>query len=116
METSLAFNFREGYWGLEHLRLAICRRIFKMKPDCFMSRYKKPECVRTEICYDKDDKPALCERCGFVIMSAHFENGWRLDMCSALPVVSLDNPEFKSWLTRLSQKEDLLLQTEPNNL
>lgn len=97
----MAFNIREGFWGLEHLRLALCRRIFKMKPDSFIERYARTN-VPVETCLDSKGKEVLCERCGFVIMKAVFPTGWQMEMCSALPIFKLDKPEFSSWLTTLS--------------
>lgn len=97
----MAFNVREGFWGLEHLRLGFCRKLFKMKVDAFMPRYQGKAC-RVEVLTADDGAPKLCARCGFVKMKAIFDSGWQMEMCSALPLVSLDNPVFKQWQLALA--------------
>ena len=67
-----------------------------------MERYARTS-ARVEICLDTNGNQILCERCGFVIMKAGFENGWKMEMCSALPLVAIDNPKFQTWLTTLAK-------------
>lgn len=67
-----------------------------------MERYARTS-AKVEICLDTNKNPILCERCGFVIMRAIFENSWKMEMCSALPLVALDNPKFQDWLTSLAK-------------
>ncbi len=97
----MAFSIRETIGGLEHLRLAACRRLFNMKPDAYMKRYAKNN-VLVEVCLDTSDNPICCELCEFVIMRARLDNGWQLEMCSAFPSVAIDKPAFHDWLTTLS--------------
>ncbi len=99
----MAFNIREGYWGLEHLRLALCRKLFNMKPEHYISRYAE---TGTRLAFPENERSdaRVCERCGFVIMRAELEGGWLIEMCSALPLVSLKNRGFQNWFSELAVK------------
>lgn len=100
----MAFNVREGYWGLEHLRLKLCRRLFNLKADLYyINRYANDS--RVEILHSQNGQAELCSRCGFVLLKVSFETGWHMEMCSALPLVNLDNPKFTDWRASLFSNE-----------
>lgn len=98
----MAYSNRETLGGLEHLRLAVCRRLFHMKADAYMNRYAKNK-VPVEVCLDTSSNPIHCELCGFVVMRAGFDNGWQMEMCSAMPIVDINKPAFRDWLKSLSK-------------
>lgn len=100
----LAFNFREGYWGFQHLRLALCKRLFAMPADKFISRYQGK---RVELLHDSSGALQTCKRCGFALVKCEFESGWFLEMCSALPLVDLNNSGFCAWVDELASEETL---------
>lgn len=109
----MAFNVREGIWGLEHLRLLLCRKLFNMKADAFMARYQDKG-SKVEVLLDQYGNPALCSRCGFVKLKAVFDSGWQMEMCSALPLVRLENPVFGKWQSSLAGNGSELISGTPD--
>ena len=107
----MAFNLRESFWGLGHLRLRLWRSLFKVSPDHFISKYTSAgNTVR--VAKTSDGKDRNCERCGFVLLEADLD-GWLLEMCSALPPVHLDSPKFKQWFATLANNDCQLHCPEP---
>ncbi|MBX9725157.1 MAG: hypothetical protein K2X81_27385 [Candidatus Obscuribacterales bacterium] len=98
----MAFNIRETYWGLKHLRLGFLRRLSKIQADAFLKQYEG-QGVEIEACRDQANQEICCKRCGYLMMRARFETGWFLEICSAMPIVKLNNPAFKDWLTSLAK-------------
>jgi hypothetical protein len=76
-----------------------------MPADAYLKRFSGAS-LPVEVCLDTEGKPICCEVCGFVNVRATFENGWQMEMCSALPLATVDKPAFKNWLTTLSGKAD----------
>jgi len=101
----LALNLKEAFGGLEHLRLAICHSLFNMKHDAFLKRYAKIS-IPVEPSLDPDGKPLHCEQCGFVLIRVHFSSGWQMEMCSAMPIVDIESPALRNWLTTLAGSGD----------
>lgn len=99
----MAFNIREGIWGLEHLRLRFWRQLFKVPTDHFIRNYEKQTSASKQAT-GHDGKPLFCERCGFATIEADFD-GWRVQMCSALPLVKFDNPKFQQWFNKLKEQD-----------
>jgi hypothetical protein len=97
----LAFNIREGIRGLEHLRLAACRKMFKMNANHYIQRYADSG-MQTEVYLDHEGKEMHCERCGFVFLKVSLGGGWTMQTCSALPIVKLRDASFREWVTSLT--------------
>jgi hypothetical protein len=120
----VAFNIRESYWGLEHLRLRLWRQLFKIPADYFISKYTteknppetgdslaEPQSALFRIPREPEGY-GTCERCGFVLVEANID-GWQIQMCSALPPVHLDSPKFRQWLATLANRDCQLHRPEP---
>lgn len=105
----MALNFREGFWGLEHLRIALCRHLFRMPADSFIKRFEGKG-ASIGLCLDLNESPRICERCGFYLVKVTYPNEWFIEMCSALPHVNLESPAYQSWLTTLVSTKSI--QTE----
>lgn len=108
----MALNIREGFWGVEHLRIALFRRVFRKPEDAFMKRYEGMG-ANIERVLDTNGSAKICERCGYLLMRARFPNNWTMEMCSAFPLVKLDNPKFKDWFTQLTEEKSTKLPLEP---
>lgn len=100
----MAINFREGYWGLRHLCLAMQRRLFKLSEQHFLQGFAELG-SRIQVLKDENGRQRLCERCGFSLVSYTSDSGWTIETCSALPVVDLRDAGFVDWLEDLSQGE-----------
>lgn len=96
-------TLRETLAGWEHLRLSACKRLFKMKADAFVSRYDRYR-LPVEVCLESQGEFICCEVCGFAMIRAHFDSGWQMEMCSALPIVNFDSKSFQDWLSTLASK------------
>jgi len=107
----VAFNIRESYWGLEHVKLRLWRQLFKISPDHFMSKYMSSG-IPMRASQQPNGAGQTCERCGFDLLEADFD-GWKVQMCSALPVAHLDSPEFQQWLAALANRDCQLHRPEP---
>lgn len=99
----MAINFREGVWGLEHLRIALCRKLFKTPSDAYIKRYENKG-ASIELCHDLAGNAIACDRCGYLLVRARYQSGWTMEMCSAHPLVALDNPVYVDWLATLTQR------------
>lgn len=107
----MAFNLRESFWGLEHLRLRLWRQLFKVPSRHFISKYSDTG-IRVRQSASEGSAEKNCERCGFALVEADFD-GWQLEMCSALPPAHLDSPKFKQWLHSLANRDCQLHHPEP---
>lgn len=108
----MAFNIREGIWGLEHLRLRLCRKVFKRPAEHYLPRYES-QSIKFATVKLADGSDKCCDRCGFLLVLATLENGWQVEMCSALPFLRLDSPAFSQWMTNLSSYDCQQHQYQP---
>ncbi len=100
----MAFNIRDGFWGLEHMRIALFRRIFRTPVDVHLKRYEGKGAVIEKV-LDTNGTPQICERCGFLLVRGRYSNHWTMEMCSAFPLVKLDNLQFQDWFANLTDAE-----------
>lgn len=111
----MPFTPVETFWGVEHLRLALWRKLFKVPQNHFIAAIEstaQTSNIRVSVPIDNSGNEQACERCGFAIVEADYE-GWQVQMCSALPLFKLDNPAFRQWLTTLSSIDCQQHQFEP---
>ena len=98
----MLFTWRETFWGLRHLALRFSRRLLGKPADAFIKRYAG---TGAEPVQDQNGSVQECLICGFTLISLEMEEGWRMEMCSALPVLDIGSADFKQWAHSLSEPD-----------
>lgn len=50
---------------------------------------------------DASGKPRTCAICGYALVRIQLEDGWTMDICSAMPVLRFNHPLLSRWLKDL---------------
>lgn len=96
----MVFSIREGVRGLNHLGLRVSRLLFKKPTTIYLERYASSN-LSVEPALDQKGNFICCDVCGFILINTTLDQGWDLQMCSAFPIISLDDPKFRSWFQKL---------------
>jgi len=97
----VVFNVRETKSGFRHLMLNCTRKFFRRADTWFIKEYEDSG-LRPQRFADDNGKPAICSICGYAMIRLELNNGWLMDTCSAMPVVTgLQTQEFGIWANSL---------------
>ena len=96
----MVFNLREAVSGFKHLRLN-WTRMLSNRPDTWFIKNYEIRGLNVER-FTEDGRPAICSICGYAMIRLELKNGWLMDTCSAMPVLSgLESKEFAGWVDSL---------------
>jgi hypothetical protein len=97
----LVFTRAEAASYLKHLTFR-WQRVFWRKPqDFYLQKFSCPN-FDWQVFRDHRSQAARCPVCGFAMVRVYLDNGWTLDLCSAMPALQLANPLFARWQAGLA--------------
>ncbi len=97
----MIFKANEAVGGLKHASMGWQRIILKRPVESLLPRFLptlKNIGIDAGAAQDASGQIRRCAICGYALARVTLDNGWTMDVCSAMPVLKFNHPLLNRWV------------------